>query len=519
MHASDLLRVAVRRWQVFLPIACLGPAMFLLARSDSDERNPGWTAAAHIDLRYVPATRPTATQGATEIATRQRRARERLHDPLESARVEWDAAQLLTGGLAFTTPQLQTRECEELFASLQGVFPSAPEALRDMFEKAVRLHVQDSHGETLPVEVVARRGNPDEALALSWAYAEAIRLSHTRFLRSLATGSATRANAIRVEVADRAVQEAAPNRSPLHLVFVISLTLAFAAAVGVDRKDQRLVDPTSASAQLGLPLLGVIPGTAGTSLEFARGVVQGPVIESLHDCAAALRQVAREQEISSFAITSAVRGEGKSSLLGNIGRLLARKGLRVLLVDCHPRHPRLHTLFGLENSRGFSDLVEALAAGEGDPWARIESIDADVVAVRQATTIERLLVITAGNAKSHQRSPFEDYDIRPLVLRLARDADIVLYDTPALSVRLDALDIGRAVERTVLVVDSLQAQKTEAQRAKRLLVDGQATVAGMLFNRAHPKHSGASLGVNSAQERRPLAGSEITERSLTNAGA
>ena len=303
------------------------------------------------------------------------------------------------------------------------------------------------------------------------------------------------------------------------MVFVISLALAFAAAVGVDRKDQRLADPTSASAQLGLPLLGVIPGTAGTSVEFSRGVVHGSVMESLHDSAAAIRQVAREQEISSFAITSSVRGEGKSSLLGNLGRLLARKGLRVLLVDCHPHHPRLHTLFGLENERGFSDLVEALATGEGDPWARIESIDADVAAVRQATTIERLVVIPAGSPKKHDRSPLEDYDIRPLILRLARDADIVLYDTPALSARLDALDIGRAVERTLLVVDALQAQKSEAQRAKRLLVDGQATVAGMLFNRAHPKHGGASLGVTSTQENRPPVGSEIAERSLTNAGA
>lgn len=516
MHASDLLRVPLRRWYVFLPIACLGPAVFLLARGGNGEPDPGWLAATRLELGSGQP--PGHAEDSERSEAWKSRAVDRIHSPLETARVEWDVSLLLTGKQVFESPALQGADCASLLAKLEGVFPSDPQALHEFLGGAIRIHIRDPSPVALPVEVVARRQDPDEALLLSWAYAEALRLSHQRFLRSIASSVGSEEDVAQLTAATRAVAESGPNRSPLQLIAAISLLLAWTAALSAERRDQFFVDPSSASAQLGLPLLGVIPGTAGKCSEFARGDVHSAVMESVHDSAGALRQLAREQETSSFAFASAVPGEGKSSLLCNLARTLARKGLRVLVVDADVRAPSLHKLLGVENSRGLGDLLNALGQDSGDTWARIEAIEKMLAAVRQPTSTERLTVITAGSPPKGRRSPIEVDDLRPLALRLARDADIVLYDTSALSTRFDALDVGRAVERTVLVVDALKAQKKETQRAKRLLVDGQATVAGMLFNRAHPKHCGAILRGPTAPSRQHSKPGRI-QGTLTNAGA
>ena len=67
-----------------------------------------------------------------------------------------------------------------------------------------------------------------------------------------------------------------------------------------------------------------------------------------------------------IVLTSANLGEGKSTTAANLGVTLAQAGKNVLILDCDLRRPRLHSMFGVNNTRG---LVDILAGGN-----RIEEV-------------------------------------------------------------------------------------------------------------------------------------------------
>jgi len=84
-------------------------------------------------------------------------------------------------------------------------------------------------------------------------------------------------------------------------------------------------------------------------------------------------------------VTSSISGEGKSTLAANLATLLAQQGKRVLVVDADLRRPILHTIFGLQNMSGLSNLLTNEVATE-------EVFDS----IQQVAGISGLHLLTAG---------------------------------------------------------------------------------------------------------------------------
>jgi Mrp family chromosome partitioning ATPase len=81
-------------------------------------------------------------------------------------------------------------------------------------------------------------------------------------------------------------------------------------------------------------------------------------------------------DLQSILVTSAEPGEGKSTVVANLGRALAQSGCSVVLVDADLRAPRLHELFGEPEAPGLSELLAA-------------SVDAGVPSTGQASNGQR----------------------------------------------------------------------------------------------------------------------------------
>ena len=113
--------------------------------------------------------------------------------------------------------------------------------------------------------------------------------------------------------------------------------------------------------ELGLRVVGtlpMLPSRASRGGTIARRETekdrywQNLMLESVDATRTMLVHAARTGSHRVVMITSAVGGEGKTSLASYLATSLARSGLRTLLIDADLRSPSIHRLFDLPLARG-----------------------------------------------------------------------------------------------------------------------------------------------------------------------
>lgn len=70
---------------------------------------------------------------------------------------------------------------------------------------------------------------------------------------------------------------------------------------------------------------------------------------------------AREYHNKTFMVTSALAGEGKSTVAVNLALSLLQTGKKVALIDCDLRHPSDRQLLGIEDGEGLGDILQGKA--------------------------------------------------------------------------------------------------------------------------------------------------------------
>jgi capsular exopolysaccharide synthesis family protein len=159
-----------------------------------------------------------------------------------------------------------------------------------------------------------------------------------------------------------------------------------------DLRRRRLNTALEVTNALHLPVLGTIP-----ILRRHRRLDQNShgLGDAVDGIAASLVFSTPEESQRVVLVTSALPGEGKTTVAANLATSLAALGRPTLLLDLDLRRPRLHTMFNVELAPGATEVL----AGQ------IEPLDA----VRP-TDIENLSVLPAGAL--HERGLSARYDDR-----------------------------------------------------------------------------------------------------------
>ena len=196
------------------------------------------------------------------------------------------------------------------------------------------------------------------------------------------------------------------------------------------------------------------------------------------------------EQLRTLVVTSAAPGEGKTITSANLAVTYAYDGLRVLLVDCDIRRPKLHAVFKTPRSPGLLDL---LTPSNGGPKVGVHALTFDgaeangdsadpLTAVLRPTAIRGLTLLTCGALPTNPTNLLSGVRMRALLQELIQRFDLVILDTPPVLATADARILGGISDGVLLVVRAGQTERLAAQRAQHQLTQAGARLLGVVLN-------------------------------------
>jgi capsular exopolysaccharide synthesis family protein len=165
-----------------------------------------------------------------------------------------------------------------------------------------------------------------------------------------------------------------------------------------------------------------------------------------------------------LAVTSTIKGEGKSLTVANLALALAElPDTRVLIVDADLRAPVQGDLFGLPREQGLADLVL--------DFAPLEKVIA-------RTTIAGLNVLPAGRPVKNPSELLGSSRVSDLVSALKAEYNYILFDSPPSLPFADAAVLGHRLDGLLFVVRAEKTPRDQAGRALELLRNAGCNVIG-----------------------------------------
>ncbi len=276
------------------------------------------------------------------------------------------------------------------------------------------------------------------------------------------------------------------SRSATGVMVIMAVVVSVCIAYLVEYADTRIRTEEDIRKHLNLPVLAKVEKRArGEKVCLTELPPRDAFAEIFNTVTTVITSAARDLGIRVFVVSSTVAEEGKTTITVNLGVALARKGLRVILVDGDLRRPQLHDMLGVDNSTGLSTVLEGRSqametlseiADEPAPQAGLE-------AFLKPTTVENLKILPSGPTPHDPITLLESQRMKDLVEEMRGMADFVLIDTPPIFHVGDVLTLTPLVDANLFVVGAFEVKQHEVTWAKHLLSNVGANILGAFLNK------------------------------------
>ncbi|XZE55516.1 polysaccharide biosynthesis tyrosine autokinase [Planctomycetaceae bacterium SH139] len=263
------------------------------------------------------------------------------------------------------------------------------------------------------------------------------------------------------------------------------LGLAVGGMIGwlVDWSERTYRNPDEVAQNLGIPIMTHLPMMLLKKKK--KGDPEGDfdsidrVITVMHDPhspgAEAIRSVrtalfataTKEAEYQIIQVTSALPGDGKSTVAANLASSVARANKRVLVIDADLRRPTQSALFGVEAGLGLSSVLN------GDCLASEAMF---------ATAVEGLYVMPTGPKPNNPSEALMLPEFGAMLDDLRADFDMIIVDTPPLLAVTDASNVATHVDGVMFVMRIGRNVKPMSKRAVTMLRGLHVNIIGVIVN-------------------------------------
>jgi len=169
-------------------------------------------------------------------------------------------------------------------------------------------------------------------------------------------------------------------------------------------------------------------------------------------------------------ISSSRMQEGKSTTAANLAVTLVQSENKVMVIDCDLRRPKIHKLFGLDNTSGLTDVLTK----DEDRKTICNHIEA----------IDGLDIITSGQTPPLPSELLDSKKMAKMIGELREEYDYIIIDSPPILSVSDATILSKIADAVILVVASNETHVDAIATAKRALDKVEANLIGTVLTKA-----------------------------------
>ena len=292
-------------------------------------------------------------------------------------------------------------------------------------------------------------------------------------------GGLQQADAQVVSVAEPPEAPSFPNPAVILPIFFLASCIFTALLVFMlELRDTGFRSVEQVEAMLGITAVGTMP-RLGRSDRSRRGLASFRADRNHTAFAEAVRSLHTSLMLSGsdhppkvVLVASAVPGEGRSSVVLSLARLMSNCGKRVVVVDCDMRRPAMHGAFGASRGPGLTDVL----AG------KLPLVDA-----LQPDKSSPAMLLAAGTDHSLPGfglppDLFASEPMRVVLEVLSQRFDLVLLDSSPLLAVSDTRNLCRLADRTLMVVRWESTPRFVVAAALRQVLEAGGRMAGVLLS-------------------------------------
>jgi succinoglycan biosynthesis transport protein ExoP len=242
-------------------------------------------------------------------------------------------------------------------------------------------------------------------------------------------------------------------------IFPVSIILGILTAVVLDLLDPHIYTASDVEAVLGFAPIGMLFDD--------REVTQLVFDECALRLAAGIEHASRLAGARTFVITGVNSGAGTSSIVDNLGSMLAKLGRKTLVIDpSGASEPVAYVTFGSHLQKQPVDFSERNASPS-------------------SSRMERQAALPAGASLPTRVSPMSSPVLQSFQAMTA-EYDIVLIDAAPVLLSAETEYLARMADVTVLVAEAGKTKKAWLTRAARLLERLGIAGAAAVVNKVNP---------------------------------
>lgn len=319
------------------------------------------------------------------------------------------------------------------------------------------------------------------------------------------TSLSSKLDTTNLRILDEAVPQYAPIAPLKSKILLVSLFLLGFGFIGVplamDLFDNRLKSVYDVEQSIGKPLLADLPlipalESGAGNANYVLRAEDDELCEGFRSAYSSLYLQSLVSMPKSILVTSTRPGEGKSFVAANFGPTMAQHGQRCILVDTDLRRPVLHKHFDLRNNKGILAWHQAQQGVKGS--------DLPAVPVSELLRNEQLGItkiaenfdfLPAGGYTQRTSEVIDSVAFERLMSALKSEYDVVILDSPPVSLFTDALFLSEFVDEVIYVVRYNKVNRHKVRHFVNKLDGEQTKVVGLVIN-GRSSSSGQRYGYN-----------------------